>query len=404
MTAGRWFWWLLGVTILLQTAVYAIRPMVSYQALAVGAGVWELGVITAAFAVLSLAMALPIGRWIDRWGEARFVIGGTLMIGAVGVALVGVRSVTGLVISQAVLGLGHIASVAASQALVANASTGTQRDARYGAMTVVVSLGQFVGPVVGGVLAGAGPSGPQAGGGPPATDVATGPVFLMSGICGLSACALAVVVFARAPRRTRPAPGEATGGSGSALRRVMRVPSMPYAMAASLTVITSVDIVVAYLPAYGEAVGLSVTTVGFLLGARAAASMASRLLMIPLITWLGRRRLLIWSMALPAVALVGVPVLGHVALLYAAMIVIGFGLGLGQPVTLAWVASQAPPDVRGTAIGLRLSGNRLGQTVLPALVGAVGGVLGIVAVFWALAVLLAASTTAVWRASFSEEP
>jgi MFS family permease len=124
---------------------------------------------------------------------------------------------------------------------------------------------------------------------------------------------------------------------------------------------------------------------------------------LPLIRWLGRRQLLIWSMVLPAAALVALPALDHVALLYVAMIVIGFGLGLGQPVTLAWVASRAPSDVRGTAIGLRLSGNRLGQMVLPAVVGAVGGVLGLVAVFWALAVLLAASTTAVWRASFADD-
>jgi MFS family permease len=396
-TGARWFLWLMVLMFLLQGAVYAVRPMVSYRAIAVGAGALELGVITSAFAVLSLVVAVPIGRWIDRWGEAGFIVVGTLLIGAAGFGLVWIDTIPGLIVSQAVLGLGHIAAVAATQTLVANGSTARQRDGRYGVMTVMVSLGQLVGPAAAGLVAS---------GGSAETQIATGPVFAVGGALGLAACLLGLVVLLQAPRRDRREPETGAGragGSRGAVRRVLTVPSMPQAMLASLTVITSIDILVAYLPAYGEAVGLSVATVGFLLSARAAASMVSRLLMLPLIRWLGRRQLLMWSMAVPAAALVAFTVFDHVALLFAAMIVIGFGLGLGQPVTLAWVAARAPAAVRGTAIGLRLSGNRLGQTALPALVGGIGGVLGLVAVFWALAVLLAASTATVWRAAFPEE-
>lgn len=55
------------------------------------------------------------------------------------------------------------------------------------------------------------------------------------------------------------------------------------------------------------------------------------------------------------------------------MAVIGLGLGLGQPVTLSWVAGAARRELRGTALELRVSGNRLGQTVLPAVVGLIAG-------------------------------
>lgn len=76
---STWFWWLLAVTFFFQTAVYAVRPMVSYRAISIGAGTFELGLITAAFAALSLILAVPLGRWIDRWGEPGFIVSGALL-------------------------------------------------------------------------------------------------------------------------------------------------------------------------------------------------------------------------------------------------------------------------------------------------------------------------------------
>ena len=70
------------------------------------------------------------------------------------------------------------------------------------------------------------------------------------------------------------------------------------------------------------------------------------------------------------------------------MAVAGLGLGLGQPLTMAWVASRAPRHIRGLALGLRLSGNRLGQLLVPALVGMVLHLAGIDAIFWSVATLL----------------
>ena len=122
--------------------------------------------------------------------------------------------------------------------------------------------------------------------------------------------------------------------------------------------------------------------------------------MLPLIRLLGRRRLLALSIVMPAVSLAAFPLLDAPFLLYTAMVLTGFGLGLGQPITLSWVVSQAPVDVRGTAIGVRLSGNRLGQTVLPVGIGAIAGGAGVTAVFTSLAVLLGLSATAVLVASF----
>lgn len=405
-----WFARILIVTVLLQTAVYAVRPMVSYKAIAVGAGAFDLGIIASAFAVLSLVVAVPIGRWVDRWAEPRFIVIGAAVIGAACLSLLWIESVWALAASQAALGLGHIMSVVGTQTLVGNRGDPARRDGRFGVYTVVVSLGQLAGPAVAGFIAenAMGPATAQG-----TAVFGTGAVFASAAAISVVATVVATSLrssSARGGRRVANHP-EPVPAAGTPVRqsiwqtmgRVLRIPSMPHAMVASLTVLTTIDLLAVYLPAYGEANGLSVQTVGFLLGTRAAASMASRLLMLPLTRLLGRRRLLSLSIAIPAVSLAIFPFLNTPVLLYTAMTLIGFGLGLGQPITLSWVVDRAPKDVRGTAIGVRLSGNRFGQTVLPVGIGAIAGGAGIPAVFISLAVLLGLSATAVLATSFGTQ-
>jgi hypothetical protein len=56
--------------------------------------------------------------------------------------------------------------------------------------------------------------------------------------------------------------------------------------------------------------------------------------------------------------------------------------------------------MRGTAVGVRLSGNRLGQVAIPAIVGGMVGAAGIGAVFVAMAVMLAGSSVLTANGSF----
>jgi MFS family permease len=172
-------------------------------------------------------------------------------------------------------------------------------------------------------------------------------------------------------------------------------------MFASIAVLTSTDLLVAYLPAYGQAHGLSVSTVGLLLSAQAGASMLSRLFLQPMTRVIGRGRLLVLSTAVPAVALGPLPLFESVPFLFAIMIAAGFGLGMGQPLSLIWIAQTAPADMRGTAVGVRLSGNRMGQVAIPAIVGGVVGFAGIGAVFVAMAVMLAGSSLLTANGSFT---
>lgn len=398
----RWFPRLLLIAFAFQASAHAIRPMVSYRAIELGAGPLMIGVIASSYAVLSLAFAVPVGRWVDRWGEARFILTGLALVTATSLWLVWIDSLWALTVNQAAMGLGHIMTLLGCQTLIANAAPRGRRDAQIGVFMVLQSLGQLAGPAAAGLLAG------SALAATPRLSTGVGAAVVFACAAGVSF----IGVLAALSLHWRPAgSGANVGTDGGTTRsrtmpavwRVVRVPGMPPAMLASLTVLTSIDILAAYLPVYGEANGLSVEVVGLLLAARAGASMASRLLMIPLLAMLGRRRLLVVSMILPALALAALPRLDLVSTLFVAMAVIGFGLGLGQPITLSWVAGRAAPDVRGTAIGVRLSGNRLGQVVLPSAVGAIAGTAGLAAIFPSLAVLLLISAGFVISTSLDDD-
>lgn len=381
--------------------------MVSYEAISFGAGAFELGVIASAFAILSLPLAVSIGRWVDRWGEAWFVIAGAMMISAVCVSLLMIDSIWALAVSQALLGLGHILSVIGTQTLVANQASRENRDGRFGMFTVIVSLGQLIGPAAAGFLAGTNtPADEQATGG-----VGTDVVFIVAAAVAVAAVLVAVTLLRgrtalvpRVPGTTGAIPiTTARASYWASVGQVLRIPSMPHAMLASLTVLTTIDLLTVYLPAYGEAKGISVETIGLLLAARAAASMASRLLMLPLLRAVALARVLALSTALPAIALGIFPFLGSVPWMYVAIAVAGFGLGLGQPITLTWVAGRAPRNIRGTAMGVRHTGNRLGQVVLPTTVGLIAGS-GVGLVFGSLAALLGITTFAVLTTKFDRYP
>lgn len=379
---------------LLATSLFSIRPMVTYRALELGATTAQIGLLAASYGVLSFLLAIPTGRWIDRIGETRFIMAGAMLMTAMSFWLVAAGHIISLGIAQAVLGAGQIFGLVALQALVANCGPPGDRDARFGLFSVMASMGQVVGPGLAGFVASA------AGG-------SARQVFLVSGFLLLGAVASGVSLHRWPPpqnARSGIEVGTRAEATVPALGKVLKIRSMPQAMVASVTVLVTIDLLVAYLPAYGEANGIAVATVGILLSVRAAASVLSRLAMVMLINAFGRRNVFMLSLLLPAVALVLVPVLPSIGALYVLMAVAGFGLGLGQPLSVSWVAGSAPVEFRAMALGVRLTGNRLGQVVLPAAIGALGGATSVTAIFFALGAMLGGSSGIVLTAQFEDQP
>src|SRR5215210_6141932 len=91
-----------------QAAVYVARPTTSYRLLALGEGPREVGLVAAAFAVLPLVVAIPLGRHADRRHGARLLGAGCATQVVACLLLAWAQTPLGLGAASAVLGLGHL--------------------------------------------------------------------------------------------------------------------------------------------------------------------------------------------------------------------------------------------------------------------------------------------------------
>jgi MFS family permease len=116
-----------------------------------------------------------------------------------------------------------------------------------------------------------------------------------------------------------------------------------------------------------------------------------------LVRHVGRSRLIALSAFAAAGGFAAMTATTEFSVLALLTLVVGAGLGYGQPLSMTLVVQRVPMHARATALAVRLTGNRLGQVAAPAAAGVVAGNAGAGAVFWLLSGLLAATAVAVGR-------
>ncbi|GAA0472755.1 MFS transporter [Streptomyces olivaceiscleroticus] len=393
-TPGRG--WLLRLVLTFafaQTAVSMARPAVSYRALALGADETAVGVITGVYALLPLLVAVPLGRRTDHGRCTPLLAVGVALI-AGGCALSGlVASLPAMAAWSGVMGLGHLCFVIGAQSIVARRSAPDERDRNFGHFTIGASLGQLIGPIGAGLLISE-------------HDGAMARTSATALLVSAAAAACACTALWRLERRERRERRDRTRGGGAARAAGGRVPvlgilrtrGVTAGIFISLSVLSATDILTAYLPVVGEAHHIAPATIGLLLSLRAAATIACRLVMTPMLRFLGRTVLLTTTCAAAAVLCAAIAVPLPVWALALVLAVLGFCLGVGQPLSMTTVVQAAPDDARSTALALRLTGNRLGQVAAPAGAGLAAGVAGAAAPFVLLGVLLLGSAAVALRA------
>lgn len=382
---SSWFLRLLVARALLSTTTSLIRPMISYRALALGGDATSVGFIAAAFGVVPMLLAVPLGRRVDRGRGERYILGGLIVTTVASALLAATDRIWQVVALSALLGLGTLAAVLASQALLAGQFNEREHDRRFGLFTMGAAFGQLAGPLMGGYVADRS-----------TTMMADGthvPLTMWSLLAGAALAAVGTVCAVGL--RGDSAPDREATAARPTVRQIGQISGVPQAVFVSLSLVACINVLIVYLPVLGEQRGLSASTVGILLALRAAASMVSRASVSGLVRLLGRRRLLVASMLVAGAGVVLMPVprdIIFVGLLFAAT---GFFLGVGSPLTMTWVVQLVTPQVRGTALAMRLTGNRVGQAAVPAIAGVIAGPLGVTGVFWLLGALLTVASLTV---------
>jgi MFS family permease len=360
--------------------------MISYKLLELHSNSFTVGSFGALYALFPLLLAIPLGRWINQFGEGRFIALGTLVIALSTCVLAMAHNKVEMIFLVALLGTSQLLCMTGAQALFANRTAQKNYENYFGYYTFSAALGQLIGPIVGAAVSGSSGILPHS----------TSNAFYASAAIAL--LGLIPLFFGMPMKPTLRVTAKASRENAS-VKRLLSNPGMLVAMYASLAVSSTVDVLVVFLPVFGKEKGFSSGAIGVILALRAAASMLSRIKLGKLTEKIGYFRLLIGSIVASSIACVIAAFSTSPLFLGIVIVLAGLSFGVGQPMTMAWVSRISRDDERSFAVSIRLGGNRLGQFLLPAFAGVISGIFGAGAVFIALAVLLSSSTHSIRKAS-----
>ena len=364
--------------VLVQIITGMVRVTTSYRIVDLNLDVIWYGIIPATFALFPIFLAVSVGRFIDRNHDAHAaMIGSGMML----VAVVGLRfadSPWTIMPWTALFGVGHLFLMAAHQMLCVRAAGDHNRDSVFGNFLMMTGIGQGLGPFIVGWVGGAAR----------VPDTA----FLFD--IGIAIAALAFV-NSLCLRPARNVAARKLDEAPMSIGKLLRIQGFVTVLTASVVTMSAQDLVVLYLPLLGVERGLGVGEVGIILTIRSVAAVVSRLGYARMVSGIGRVRLTFLSMALAGAAFVVLAMPVPVLTLQVAAAVLGVGLGIATALSLTSVVELAPADVRGTALSLRITGNRIGQACMPFLGSLLAASAGASGVLVVTGIALAASGLAV---------
>ena len=388
-SADRWLWALLINVALAQASIYVMRPMITYRALENGATGYQIGLIASIYALVPLVVAVQMGRWVGRIGEVPLLFAGCLSFIVLGISFAFLNNIIAIAAATALAGIAHLSNVAASQAMVASRSPHELQDQNFGYFSFSTSMGHTFGPMLGGIIAGSSGVLPRS----------STSAFVFASI--LAFLALVPFFLFKSVKEVRSQEERDAAGSIKA-RDVIKRPGIKPAIWTSLAVASTNDVLVVILPLIGTELGISPVVIGAILSIRSAAAMVSRFSLGKLTKRFGSSTVMNFSIGISAVFLFASVYATTALTLAIVMAIVGFLLGIGQPLTMSIVSKKTPIEERAMAISIRLFGNRLGQFLVPLGAGALAAPFGAGAVFVGLAALIA-SAGAVSIATLSDQ-
>ncbi|WP_261180841.1 MFS transporter [Anaerobacillus sp. CMMVII] len=307
-------------------AVYSIiirgsRPIISLYADNIGASPFFIGLLAAAFAFLPMLFAISVGKWLDKQGAKKMT-----MIGSIGMLLSFILPVLyptlfSLLFNQLLIGISHLCILISLQKTVGNIVG--DRDRLIAAFSLSGAFGEFVGAIL------------------------TGYLFEMTGFRWTFLIMILFIivglVFTRLmPNMVKKEQKKLVDKKAEKTWKMLKNVNLRKALIVSGLVLFSKDLVVAYFPVYGNSIGLSPSQIGLVIGLLSAMSMIIRFLQSELVHTIGRARLMVLLLVVSGISFILIPTTSSLLLLILISLVLGAGLGLGQPLSLVYTLNVTP--------------------------------------------------------------
>jgi MFS family permease len=153
---------------------------------------------------------------------------------------------------------------------------------------------------------------------------------------------------------------------------------------------SSWDVHTFVVPVLGHERGLSASVIGTILGLFAAAAAVIRIF-LPMVAARVHEWVLIVSAMVATTLIYAVYPFMHTAItMGACSILLGFALGMVQPMVMSMLHQITPEHRHGEAVGMRMLVINASSVAMPMLFGSAGAVIGISGVFWTVAATVGA--------------
>ncbi|CDS55165.1 putative inner membrane efflux protein [Polaromonas sp. CG9_12] len=343
------------------------------------------GVLLALFALTQVFLALPAGRFADRHGLRRPVSYGVLAAMAGAGAAVAFPVFPVLCLAALLTGGATGVATIALQRHVGRAAGGVlQLRKVFSWLAIGPAISNFVGPFSAGLLI------DHAGTSPGSLTGYRAAFFLM---------ALLPLVTWFLVRQTRELPALLAANDGTRPKAwdLLRQPMFRRLMGVNWLLSSCWDVHTFVVPVLGFERGISASVIGSILGAFALAAAVIRMLMPWLAAHLKEWKVLAASMLATALLFAVYPFMRSALGMGICSVLLGFSLGMVQPMIMSMLHQITPEARHGEALGLRLMAINASSVLMPMLFGSAGALVGIAGVFWATGALVGMGSRLAWR-------
>ncbi|MDX5328127.1 MAG: MFS transporter [Marinobacter sp.] len=327
--------------------------VVPVYGLQLGASPLVLGAVLSAQYLLPLALAIPLGGVVSRFGgRATLITGAGLMVAGL-LAMHLWPGFGGLVLGQLLVGLAHLQMVLAAQTIIANLGTGPRLEKYFGWYSTWLSGGQVIGPLLAGLLLNA--SG-------------TAYVFLVMAAFALVAGLVGLWLTGQATERIQVTRKQAGFRAQWALMQSNR--GVQLSVLVTVLGMFALGVYGSYLPVYLESLAISPVIIGVLVSLRAGVSMVIRPFMASIIQLAGGRvNTVLFSLVTVSAGIAFLGATEQIVVMAMLAVLVGIGSGLTQPLSMVILAEAVNRAQRSGALGMRLMANRAIHFLAPLMFG-----------------------------------
>lgn len=351
--------------VFLHACMAGMRMTAPLLALKQGYSELAVGVLMSLFALTQVFLALPAGRFADRHGLKR-PVAFSVTAASFGAGLALAFPVFPVLCVAALLTGGATGSaVIALQRHVGRAVAGpAQMKQAFSWLAIGPAFSNFIGPFAAGLVI---------------DHAGYRAAFLLLTVFPLVAWA-----WMRTARETPQPEGHRSMPRGRAWD-LWREPMFRRLILVNWFLSSAWDVHTFVVPVLGHDRGLSASVIGTILGVFAAAAAAIRLVLPLLAARVREWVLIVTAMGATSLIYAVYPFMEQAVTMGICSMLLGFALGMVQPMVMSMLHQITPGHRHGEAVGMRMLVINASSVAMPMLFGTAGALVGVSAVFWTVA-------------------